>query len=292
MLRQRAAFFRAIRSFFYQQDFLEVDTPVRHPVLIPEANIIPISTEDHFLQTSPEICMKRILASGCDKIFQICQCFRKEERGSLHLEEFSMVEWYRLDCDYQQLMKDCKELVDSIIIDLSSKFPDLVQLENPLEWERITVHEAFEKFSSVSVQSALELDNFDEILVEYIEPNLGQNTPTILYEYPSELASLAKRKESNPDVAERFELYIKGVEIANGFSELTDPTEQRRRFEKELELIHLEGRDSGGMPLKFIDELHCIDRAAGIALGMDRLLMVLLGKTNIQEVVPFHPGTM
>lgn len=291
-LRHRAAFFRAIRSFFEQQNFLEVDTPVRHPVLIPEANIIPISTEDHFLQTSPEICMKRILASGCEKIFQICPCFRKEERGFLHLEEFSMLEWYRLDCDYLQLMTDCKELVDFVTHDFSSKFPSLIQLDLSDEWERITVHEAFEKFSQISVESALESDSFNEILVECIEPYLGQTVPTILYDYPTELASLAKRKESNSSVAERFELYIKGVEIANGFSELTDPIEQGKRFEKELEQILLEGGNSGGMPLKFIDELQCINHAAGIALGMDRLLMVLLGKKQIQDVVPFHPGTM
>lgn len=288
-LHFRAAFFRLIREFFHTHGFLEVDTPILQPVLIPEANIIPVRAGHSYLQTSPELCMKRILALGCPKIFQLCPCFRKEERGTLHLEEFQMLEWYHLDQDYNQLMDDCERLLQFLQDKLSGQFPDVCRTLSLDNWRRLTVKEAFARFCSTSLEEAIEADTFDEILVEQIEPNLGFDGPAILYDYPVELASLAKTRDDDASVAERFELYINGIEIANGFSELTTVTEQRSRFVNELEQIEKLGRTSGGMPEKFLHSLDGFEKAAGIALGLDRLLMLFSGIKHIYDVQSFSP---
>ena len=287
-LRLRASLFQLIREFFCDQGFLEVDTPLRQPVIIPESTIVPISAEDQYLQTSPELCMKRLLAQGCSKIFQICPCFRKEERGRLHLEEFTMLEWYRSGADYRDLMSDCENLLQFIARGMVPVNFSKMDLKS--DWQRITVAEAFDLFSPVSLADALQKNQFDELLVEYIEPNLGFGVPTFLYDYPVELASLAKCSDKNPDVAERFELYIDGVELANGFSELTDKEEQRARFIKEIAVMEKYGRRSVEIPERFLDDLHKLDNVAGIALGLDRLFMLLMGFDSLAEVVTFHPG--
>ncbi len=283
-LQQRAAFFQAIRSFFQLQGFLEVDTPIRQPLLIPEHTIIPFPSGSHFLQSSPELYMKRLLAGGSERIFQICHCFRSEERGRLHLEEFVMLEWYRLDTDYEALMADCQQLLAHIALAMDGS---LLSLSLDGEWERLTVEEAFNTYCSVSAADALETEMFDQLLVEQIEPHLGQERPTFLCDYPLQLASLARQKKGQPEVAERFELYISGVEIANGFSELTDPDIQRRRFLQEYELM--EGGEVGrnSMPERFLRDLEKIDRAAGIAMGLDRLLMLFLGESRVGDVISF-----
>ncbi len=283
-LQQRAAFFRAIRSFFHGQGFLEVDTPIRQPLLIPEHNILPVPSGTHSLQTSPELYMKRLLGGGCERIFQICPCFRKEERGRLHLEEFMMLEWYRRDADYLQLMQDCEELVRAVCSDLGSAgFP----VSPAGEWERLTVREAFRRYASLSVEEALRTEMFDLQLVEEVEPHLGQKKPTFLYEYPIQLASLARPKKEDPQLAERFELYVAGIEIANGFSELTDPVAQRARFEEEYALMDEERAGNRKMPEQFLAALERIDSAAGIALGLDRLFMLIAGETDVNRVVTF-----
>lgn len=298
-LHLRAALFRTIRKFFYQQNFLEVDTPIRQPVIIPESNIEPILSGTHFLQTSPELCMKRLIAAGCTKIFQLCHCFRKEERGSRHLEEFFMLEWYRRGGDYFNLMNDCQQLFCYIAIELCSKFPDCSSTIKKMSgdnhkkfdmpWQRITVAEAFDRWSPLPLEQALAEDNFDEILVRYLEPNLGYDSPALLYDYPIALASLARKKKDDPRVAERFELYIEGIELANGFSELTDPQEQRLRFEDEIDEIEKKSGGRRQMPQTFLKELEHMEDTAGIALGVDRLFMLLLGKKNINRAVTFSP---
>ena len=149
----RAALFRLIRSFFYQQGFLEVDTPIRQPIYIPESNITPIKAEKEYLQASPELCMKRLLAAGNNRIFQICHCFRKEEKGRLHLEEFHMLEWYRAGADYQQLMSDCevllrfllKSLNESQLLNSTPGCPFFSGVNLGDSWERLTVADAFFK---------------------------------------------------------------------------------------------------------------------------------------------------
>jgi lysyl-tRNA synthetase class 2 len=299
-LRFRAAFFHSLRSFFVRQQFLEVDTPIRQSLLIPEVNIEPLASEGWFLQASPELCMKRMLAAGCDRIFQLCNCFRKGERGRLHLEEFTMLEWYRTDAGYEALMADCEALLGFLLADLDGRAPcafdgeglrvddRVISLQPP--WDRLSVHEAFARYSPVPIEQAMAADTFDAILVEYVEPNLGKERPLFLYDYPVELGSLARCKEGNPQLAERFELYINGIELANGFSELADSQEQRQRFEQELSMMEEGRRQRSLMPERFLEELAGLDRAAGIALGVDRLLMLLMGKKSVGEVVSFAPA--
>lgn len=285
-LRFRAAFFSSVRQFFVSKNFLEVDTPLLSPVILPEANIVPVKAGGLFLLTSPELYMKRLLARGHRHLFQICSCFRSEEQGRLHLTEFKMLEWYHLGGDYRRLMEDCRELICYLAAALQQQFPALCQSLDLQRWQTMTVREAFEKYVPVSLDQALAEDNFDQLLVEYIEPNLGLDGPSFLIDYPAQMASLAQLKADDPTAAERFELYINGVEIANGFSELTDTKEQRRRFSAEL--LQLEWTDT--MPERFLDELDLIDEAAGIALGLDRLLMLFMGKNHIDEVQTFASG--
>jgi len=298
-LHIRAALFRFVRDFFSERDFLEVDTPIRQPVIIPEANIVPIMADGQYLQTSPELCMKRLLAAGCRKIFQICPCFRKDELGRNHLEEFIMLEWYRIDADYRHLMLDCEELLQYVVLRFAAQFPEVGKQHGaaaaPLRLlsapaERLTVAEAFDRFAPVTVDQALQQDIFEEMLVEYVEPQLGKSGPSFLVDYPRELASLAKVDPKRPEVAERFELYLAGIELANGFSELTDTAEQRKRFEKEIDNIrHQQGREQS-MPKRFLSDLGQLKRAAGIAFGLDRLFMLLLAKETIHGVVSFNPA--
>lgn len=292
MLRRRAAIIRAARGFFEERDYLEVDTPLRLPVLAPEAWILPELSGPFFLQTSPELCMKRLLAQGHERLFQICHCFRRGERGRLHLPEFLMLEWYRSGSNYLELMAECEELLwevaeVSALAGFSGSNTVAVSLEPP--WERLSVAEAFGRYGGMSPEAALAGGIFEEVLVGKVEPHLGMAKPTFLYDYPAQLASLARLKPGRPQVAERFELYLGGVELANGFSELTDPAEQRRRFAYEQELIRGDGRDPGPMPETFLRELAGLESAAGIALGLDRLVMLLTGSIGLDSVVSFVP---
>ncbi len=288
-LQLRAEIIQALRSFFIDKGYLEVDTPLRLPCLIPEVNIEPVASGDCFFQTSPELCMKRLLAAGHTKIFQICKCFRKHERGSLHLPEFTMLEWYRSASNYRDLMDDCQDLLCFLAEQMA--FLDLSDwlVKSAGDWEYLSVAEAFERYASLSVVQALEEDKFDELLVSEIEPHLGRGRPTVFFDYPAALGSLARLKDEDSSLAERFELYIDGVELANGFSELTDADEQRRRFDKERKLCRTQGREPGPMPEKFLTDLEQLESAAGIALGVDRLVMLFCGAERVDEVVAFSP---
>jgi lysyl-tRNA synthetase class 2 len=288
-LQLRAAFFQAVRYFFDGQGFLEVDTPIRQPLVIPEQNISHIPSSNHFLQSSPELYMKRLLAGGCEQIYQICHCFRNGERGRLHLEEFVMLEWYRRDADYRDLMRDCEALIQVLHAALPNNFFPFAPGQAS---EYLKVEEAFVKYSSMSVQKSLEEDLFDELLVEDIEPHLGKNCPTFLYDYPLELASLARQKKGEPGVAERFELYVSGVELANGFSELTDPEIQRTRFQEEYKKMGILQESQAKMPEKFLESLTQLEQAAGIALGLDRLFMLFLGDKQLDTIISFAPDEL
>ena len=266
--------------------------------MIPESYIEPIPAGSWFLQTSPEQCMKRLMSRGASRIFQLSPCFRKGEYGKKHLEEFTMLEWYRADADYLQLMDDCQNLLRFVMADLAgqTRFGALLgqsclqKMELHKQWERVSVEEAFLAFCPMTADEALSKDMFDELLVEYIEPRLGRARPLFLYDYPVRCGSLARRKRSDPGVVERFEMYVDGLELANGFSELTDVGEQRSRFNQELERIKdMTGRDAR-LPERFLDDLQLIDSAAGIALGVDRLLMLIMSRETIDEVVPFSPA--
>ncbi len=233
--------------------------------------------------------MKLLLAEGNDRIFQICKCFRANERGDLHLPEFTMLEWYRKESDYYDLINDCEKLIKSIAADCDTECMTSgsrkIMLHTP--WQRLSVADAFKKYAPVGLAEALEKDSFDQIISVHIEPNLGWDSPTILYDYPAPLASLARIKKSDPTVAERFELYIGGIELANGFSELIDATEQRQRFIREREKITAAGGSCGPMPEKFLRALEKLPPAAGIALGLDRLVMLFLGEDSLDSSVSF-----
>lgn len=298
-LHIRAALLRSIRNFFVQQEFLEVDTPIRQSIILPESNIQPLRSGSQYLQTSPESCMKRLLAQGCNRIFQVAHCFRKEEKGRYHLEEFIMLEWYRTKASYADLMKDCLDLLLFLTAEVVGNYPELSdnrgtvfsngEDRKELAWKKISVAEAFSRWSPIDLETALREDRFDEILVEHIEPNLGINEVTFLYDYPSSMASLARKKETNPEIAERFEMYLQGVEIANGFSELTDQVEQRSRFQKEIETIFQHTGEKMIMPENFLGALDTLPDCAGIALGIDRLFMLILGKNDVGEAATFSP---
>jgi lysyl-tRNA synthetase class 2 len=291
-LHLRAKLIQSIRLFFIQHGFLEVETPLRIPAPAPEEHIEVIPTGNWFLQTSPELCMKRLLAAGFPLIFQISKCFRAGERGNLHLPEFTMLEWYVAKSNYLQLMKQCEEMIAAVVNDMGFA-QDITwqskKINLTLPWERITVQEVFKKYAPVTLEEALNEDKFDQILVDYIEPYLGINRPTFIYDYPAKLAALAKLKECNPSLSERFELYIGGMELANGFSELTDENEQRQRFEEALSLRARKNWTAYSLPENFLNSLKNMPTASGIALGIDRLVMFLANVAKIDDVVAFTP---
>lgn len=292
LLRRRQVIVAAIRDFFYARDFLEVETSNRIPAPAPEVHVDSFSSGTWFLHPSPEVCMKRLLAAGYERLFQICKCYRDGERGARHLPEFTLLEWYRAGADYNALMADCENLLADTVrrLALGRCFVyqgQAIDLEPP--WERITVDEAFRRYTGVTADDVLAAGRFEEILVEEVEPHLGLGKPTFLCDYPLPLASLARRKNDHPRVAERFELYICGMELANGFSELTDPAEQRRRFQEAIEERNRLGKALSPMPEPFLDDLSRMPEAAGIALGLDRLVMVLADAAVIDQVVAFTP---
>jgi lysyl-tRNA synthetase class 2 len=291
-LHARAKLIQSIRLFFIRHGFLEVETPLRIPSPAPEEHIEAIPSDDWFLQTSPELCMKRLLAAGYQRIFQISKCFRTAERGNKHLPEFTMLEWYVAQFDYYQLMDQCQALLIAALKDMGRN-QDIIWQNNKinlaLPWERITVADAFLKYAPIALEEALVRDNFDEIMIEYIEPYLGIDRPTFIYDYPAKLAALAKIKMNDRTIAERFELYMGGLELANGFSELTDADEQRRRFEDALKTRTAKNWTPHSMPEKFLQALPTMPQSSGIALGIDRLVMILADTDKIDDVVAFTP---
>lgn len=294
-LHLRASFIQSIRHFFNGQHFLEVETPVRIPSPAPEQHIEAMGSGNWFLQTSPELCMKRLLAAGYPRIFQFCKCFRADERGNRHLPEFTMLEWYAASFGYLDLMDQCEALLTTILKDMGHPQNIIwqgktIRLTPP--WERITVTDAFSRYAPIPLQDALAKDQFDEILIQHIEPHLGCDRPTFLYDYPSKMAALAKIKETDPTVAERFELYIGGMEIANGFSELTDAREQRRRFEEALEARAARHQVRYAMPENFLAALEHLPPSAGIALGIDRMIMILTDTAHIDDIIAFPPEAL
>jgi len=292
LLLLRARIVQCIREFFITRDYLEVETPQLITAPAPETHIDSISVHDRYLQTSPELCMKRLLAIGLPKIFQIARCFREGERGKLHLPEFSLLEWYRTGIDYHSLMEECEALFLFLSQQLNMG-PRLryrgVEIDLEASWERLSVQTAFGRYASVSLDHALNNNHFDQTMVEEIEPHLGMKTPTFLYDYPASLAALARLKPGNPSIAERFEIYLGGMELANGFSELNDAHEQRKRFEKELKERAQLGKHVSPMPERFLKALQNMPEAAGIALGVDRLVMIFGNARTIDEVVAFTP---
>jgi elongation factor P--(R)-beta-lysine ligase len=291
-LKLRARIIQAIRTFFEARGFLEVETPLRIPANAPEEHIEPVRSGELYLQTSPELCMKRLLCRGHDRIFQICRCWRSDERGSRHVPEFTMLEWYRSQSDYEALMKDCEQLllhVANACYASSTICYDSITIVLNEIFTRVSVRDAFKEFTDVTMEDAVGDGSFDEIMVTQIEPALVLDKPVLLVDYPIEMAALARPKPGDPAVAERFELYAGGLELANGFSELNDPVEQRLRF---LE-ANLRRTENGLPPLPipepFLRELASMPPSAGIALGVDRLVMLFAGAPQIDDVIAFTP---
>jgi lysyl-tRNA synthetase class 2 len=292
-LEMRAQVIQSVRVFFLERGFLEVQTPLLASELAPEPHIEPIPVgEKGFLITSPELYMKRLLAAGYQNIFQISAAFRRDERGRLHHPEFTILEWYRVGVDYGALQQDCKELIAAICM-ATGRWPGWFYqgwwLEVKGDWQCFTVRDAFLKFAGWDPGAEIDQTRFDIDLVEKVEPHLGFRQPCILKEYPANQAALARLKPGDPSLAERFELYWAGVELANGFSELTDAQEQRLRFEATLDVRRRSRHSPIPLPETFLDRMAHLPSCAGIAFGIDRLVMLLANADSLDQVVAFPP---
>jgi len=316
---RRASVYRAVRDFFGSRGFLEVETPCILPAGGQEPHLDPFKTrvrtregeKDAFLITSPEYCHKRLLAAGCEKIFEIARVFRNgpEEGGGLHWYEFAMLEWYRAYASYLEIMADVENLVAFTARAVESA--EAPRLEPP--FERITMAQAFDDLAGIDLVPYLEgrgeefaaddalsgrfglsADDsadarFFKIIVGAIEPGLRDRGAVFIVDYPATQASLSKVNEDDPLVSERFELYVNGVELANGFSELNDPVEQERRFRAEACEKEACRLDPVPRDLAFLEALQLgMPPAGGVALGLDRLAMVLFGETDLHPLLPFR----
>lgn len=271
---------------------MEVETPVCLTAPIPEPHIHALPAACGYLQTSPEICMKQLLSAGFEKIFQICRCFRASERGRRHLPEFTMLEWYAAGQTYTGLMHNCEALMEQIRTDLSLPAECTWQsqtIQTAPPWPRMRVAEAFSRFGGQSMESALAEGTFDEIMGLAIEPQLGFARPVFLCDYPAKTSLLASPKPREPELAQRFELYMAGLEICNGCTELADAELQKKRLEEELERRRKADLPLTPPPTRFLEALEAMPEAAGCALGIDRLVMLLTDSAEIDEVVAFPP---
>ena len=276
----RDALMQSIRAFFHDRGFVEVETPIRlqHPCM--ELHIDAEPSGDRFLRTSPEIYHKQLLARGHERIFEVGKCFRKGETGPLHHPEYTMLEWYRTRADYMDMLEDTRDLIQSAagLLDLGLG-----------EWSILTVSEAFEQFAGWDPVGNYDADRFDLDLVEKIEPAVKEiGGAVVLLDYPAEAAALSRCKPDHPLAAERWELYIDGIELANAYSELTDPVEQRRRFEQCAEQRMALGKETYPIDEAFIQALGKMPPSGGVALGVDRLLMLMAGADSLDAVLPFR----
>lgn len=293
-LTQRALVMRAIREHFDLAGFLEVETPIAvpSPGLDPHLDAMGVtwSGAPRFLITSPEYQMKRLLAGGLERIYQLCKCFRNDEIGSRHQPEFTMLEWYRAYAGMPEMMSDTEQLVAHVARTLHGR-PVLFAGEREIDvtppWPRITLREAFEWFAGIAMDEVMpDEDRFFRLLVESVEPALEGVGAAFLCEYPASMASLARKKPGDASVAERFEAYVAGIELCNGFGELTDANEQRAR------LLHDQSvRTKAGQIVYPIDERFVaaleegMPASGGNALGVDRLVMLAVGAEHIEDVL-------
>ncbi len=316
---KRAKIIRAIRDFFWQKGFLETETPevAALPGQEPYLEIFDTEVRDDrgkkfsaSLITSPEYAMKKLLAAGYENIFQITKAFRNNESfGGTHNPEFTILEWYRQNASYVDIMKDAEDLAIFVLNALG--LPEKIdyrgeKIDFHAPWERITVAEAMKKYAGVENLSckalfaaakergygAQEGEAYDsvffKIFLNEVENKFDPSRPVILYDYPAELAALGKKKDKNPSLAERFEVYIGGLEIANAFGELLDAEEQKKRFLEEQKIRSAEGKKVYPIDEDFIEALRAgIAPSGGIALGVDRLVMLLTNQKNIEDVIFF-----
>lgn len=311
ILRARAALLLRLREFFATRDILEVETPVLSRAASTELHLDSFATRYHgaqyqadnclYLHTSPEYPMKRLLAAGAGSIFQIAKVFRDGESGSRHNPEFTLLEWYRVGFDKWQLMIEVERLMDSVLPQCVVRQPtqylsyrEALSRYAQVDPHRATREELADCGVSHGVNAGSGTENFtrniwlDLLMSHIVGPQLGQDGLTFIYDYPADQASLAQVRPGEPPLAERFELYIKGMELANGFCELADPVEQRQRFERDNA-----ARGARDLPVMPLDEHllaaleHGLPPCAGVALGVDRLLMLITGARSIREVLAF-----
>ena len=325
-LTARSAITRALRAWFDEQGFTEVETSVLQVSPGNETHLHAPRTElsradggrvTRYLRTSPEFACKKLLAAGEERIFELARVFRDRERGDLHLPEFTMLEWYRANVGYDAVIADTVVVIAHAAHATGiGRFSFRGRSADPFaEPELLTVAGAFAQFAGIDLLATIDRgegdravlaaaaagkvrisdddtwsDIFSKILVEHVEPKLGQGRLTILFEYPAPEAALARTKPSDPRVAERFEVYACGVELANGFGELTDPEEQRRRFL--LAMDEKERRYGERYPLdeEFLAAVAGMPQASGVALGFDRLVMLASGASRVDQVVWTPPS--
>lgn len=316
-----------IRQFFANQNFLEVETPILTPIPGMEPHLTPFATTleiPHqqniplYLNTSPELQMKKLLGAQFPNIYTLTKVFRNGEINSLtHNPEFTMLEWYRQNATYENIMDDCEILIRHLAkstAQSTTKSPEILHYQGheiniASPFTRISTEELFQKHLDISLQAhptfaALKSaatqkgydteacptwdDIFFKLFLNHIEPTLGFTKPTIVFDYPATQAALAKKSTKNPFFAQRFELYIAGLELANAFSELIDPEEQRQRLQEEQKERKTLGKTVFDIDEEFLDSLKYITQpCAGIALGVDRLIMLLTNKKSISEVLLF-----
>jgi len=313
-LRARAEIIRLMRAWFFDQGFIEMHTPRLVAIPGQEPFLEPFSTEvveasgsvhPAALITSPEYAMKRLLAAGFEKIYDLGPCYRNNEPwDGTHDPEFLMVEWYRRDADVNDLMDDTENMVMSVAREFRVEPEAMTR-----SWRRVTVEQTFQEYLNVELSPLLENrpmlaelaislgqtvtdddswdDIFFKIFLTHIEPKLGVEHPTFLYRYPASMAALARRSKDDPRYADRVELYVGSLEHANGFAELSDPNEQRERFLEERALRAKLGKQTWPLDERFLAALPAMGNAAGTAFGVDRLVMLLTNSKSINDVVPF-----
>jgi lysyl-tRNA synthetase class 2 len=295
-LKVRSDVLGAIREFFKAEGFLEVETPVRLPAPALEAHIDAPPSGRAWLRTSPELHMKRLLAAGCPRIFQLGPCFRAGECGRRHNPEFTLLEWYRSGASYIDILRDTEALVAGVFRAIKGGDAFIYQ-EQPVSlsrpWHVRTVREAFLTWAGWDPVEAWDADRFDVDLVTKVEPALPRDRPCVLADYPAPAAALARLKAGDPRVAERWEVYVGGLELANAFSELCDAGQQRARFLEAAEQRRAAGREVYPLDEPFLEALsRGLPPCGGIALGVDRLVMLACDAADIAEVRPFcqRPG--
>jgi lysyl-tRNA synthetase class 2 len=325
-LQARGAISKAVRGWFDEQGFTEVETAILQVSPGNETHLHAPRTElvgadgtrmTRYLRTSPEFACKKLLAAGEPRIFEFARVFRDRERGPLHLPEFTMLEWYRSGATYDAVMADTIVVIAHAAQATGiGQFSFRGQIADPFaEPELLTVAAAFERFAGIDLLATIAggqgdraglaaaakervritdddtwSDIFSKVLVEHIEPNLGQGRLTVLFEYPAPEAALARAKASDPRVAERFEIYACGVELANGFGELTDAAEQRRRFSESMDEKQRRYGERYPLDDDFLDAVAQMPAASGVALGFDRLVMLASGALKIDQVVWTPPA--
>jgi lysyl-tRNA synthetase class 2 len=296
-LEARARILRDVRAFFESRGYLEVETPLAVPcpgldLHLDAFEVVPAKPAPRFLSTSPEYQMKRLLADGHARIFQITRAFRAGELGERHNPEFTILELYRAHAGVEDVMRDTEQLVARVTGGWVHVEGRSIDVRPPLQ--RMTVCEAYARFASTSEDETLRLaehdeDRFYRLLVDEVEPALARlDHGVFLTEYPATQASLARKKPSDPRVAERFELYVAGVELCNGFGELTDAVEQRARFVRDQEERARRGKPVYPLDERFLEALaRGMPDSGGNAIGLDRLVALATGSTSIRDVLSF-----